>query len=276
MRRDRSYLIGVFLFVIFILLAPLGLFPALQNKLDESAQNLETYNAIPEKSLTWQGRNAYLSVPTGTDEETVKAAVSDISSIRGVRSTVLVYTLPLVEAAEAAPTTEENNGAVKASEEDTGQDSSPIQEDLAEQQIEETQGQDEVNQNASLETEETDDEVISEILAEDFNPIIFEIGTSTLKEEANTTIESVASAMKENPDLMLQLIGHADAMGDEDKNERLSIERAQKVMERLIASGVDADRISIEGKGETEPVADNETVEGRQQNRRVELIGMEN
>ncbi len=67
MKRKQYIWIGVILFLLLVLLGPLVAFPKLQMKLDQEVNGLESYQAIPTKSLNWQGRNAYLSVPEGMD-----------------------------------------------------------------------------------------------------------------------------------------------------------------------------------------------------------------
>jgi OOP family OmpA-OmpF porin len=66
--------------------------------------------------------------------------------------------------------------------------------------------------------------------------------------------------------------GHTDAIGSEEYNLILSKKRAQAVLDFMVSQGVAADRLSSEGYGESRPVADNETEEGRQKNRRVDLV----
>ncbi|MBQ9705267.1 MAG: OmpA family protein, partial [Paludibacteraceae bacterium] len=74
------------------------------------------------------------------------------------------------------------------------------------------------------------------------------------------------------PEVKIRIIGHTDAVGSEESNQRLSEGRAAAVRADLMARGVDASRIEAEGRGETEPVADNDTEEGRSRNRRVEFV----
>ena len=77
--------------------------------------------------------------------------------------------------------------------------------------------------------------------------------------------------MKENPSVSICIIGHTDNVGSDADNMRLSLGRSEAVRHDLITRGVDASRLEAIGKGETMPVATNDTEEGRAQNRRVEF-----
>ena len=76
--------------------------------------------------------------------------------------------------------------------------------------------------------------------------------------------------MAENPDYRVVLSGHTDSIGKEAYNQKLSVKRAEAVAKTLEGFGVSAEKISTVGYGETRPIADNKTKEGRAQNRRVE------
>jgi OOP family OmpA-OmpF porin len=75
----------------------------------------------------------------------------------------------------------------------------------------------------------------------------------------------------ENKEINAEIIGHTDADGDAEANRKLSQDRAEEVRQYLIQNGVEAQRVKATGKGESEPVADNKTAEGRAMNRRVEV-----
>ena len=77
--------------------------------------------------------------------------------------------------------------------------------------------------------------------------------------------------MNKHPEYDLAIEGHTDSQGDDAMNLDLSKRRAKRAMDYLISKGISKDRLSSEGFGETRPVADNSTSEGRAQNRRVEF-----
>ncbi len=103
----------------------------------------------------------------------------------------------------------------------------------------------------------------------------FETGSSTLTANARTILDSVARQLAARPELRVEIGGHTDSRGSDTYNQSLAEQRAQSVRAYLTEQGVGADRLSAVGYGETQPVADNETDEGQERNRRVELKVLE-
>lgn len=99
----------------------------------------------------------------------------------------------------------------------------------------------------------------------------FAFDKATLMINAKTLLDGVAAALARQPDIKVALQGHTDSRGADAYNLRLSDQRAKAVRDYLISSGIDAGRMTAAGFGETMPVADNATDEGRELNRRVEL-----
>ena len=99
----------------------------------------------------------------------------------------------------------------------------------------------------------------------------FAFGSSQIAPESEQTVADYAKFMEESPAFKVLIVGHTDNVGSDEKNMVLSQERADSVKAKLVEDGVDPDRIKTEGKGETQPVADNGTPEGRAQNRRIEV-----
>ncbi len=85
-------------------------------------------------------------------------------------------------------------------------------------------------------------------------------------------IGKVGKALKDDAECHFRVVGHSDTEGDEEINEKLSLERAQAVANMLMLSGVRRTQMSLETMGENEPRADNSTPSGRKLNRRVEII----
>lgn len=102
--------------------------------------------------------------------------------------------------------------------------------------------------------------------------VLFDTGEAELKPGAEKAIDYLADFLDENQERMLLIEGHTDSRGSDELNRELSKRRADAVMQALVAKGVNADRLKTEGHGEAYPVASNETMAGRQQNRRVEIV----
>ena len=104
-----------------------------------------------------------------------------------------------------------------------------------------------------------------------FDNILFDFGKTVLKPEATQVLDRLALFLKENRDKRVELEGHADAVGRETTNLRLSAKRAAAVKDYLVQQGIEASRISVQGFGGIKPVADGKTEAGRARNRRVEI-----
>ena len=101
--------------------------------------------------------------------------------------------------------------------------------------------------------------------------ILFITGSAKLQSKSYKGLNDVVDIMKANPDMLLKVDGHTDNVGKEDMNQTLSENRANSVKDYLVSKGIDADRITAEGHGETMPIATNNTAAGRKLNRRSEL-----
>jgi len=103
--------------------------------------------------------------------------------------------------------------------------------------------------------------------------IYFDVNKDMVKPESFATLKEIAQVLSENPTLRIKVIGHTDADGDNAANLDLSKRRAASVKDYLVKNfNADAARIETDGKGETEPVADNNTSVNKAKNRRVEFI----
>lgn len=103
--------------------------------------------------------------------------------------------------------------------------------------------------------------------------VLFETNKSKLFPNAEVKLSEVAKALtQQDPDSQIVVEGHADSQGDDQHNLELSQARAEAVREYLVAQGIAADRIVAKGYGETRPIADNKSAEGRANNRRVEIV----
>ncbi len=102
--------------------------------------------------------------------------------------------------------------------------------------------------------------------------VLFDAARAELKASANRTVLKLAQFMQLNPRRVVRIEGYTDNRGDKQENLELSRARAQTVADLLIDLGVDAKRLEVVGHGEDFPVAENASVRGRAQNRRVEIV----
>lgn len=102
--------------------------------------------------------------------------------------------------------------------------------------------------------------------------ILFDTGSDRIKPESTPTLQEIADMLTQHADLKLTIEGHTDNVGSAASNKSLSEQRAAAVKTYLVSKGIDAARIETAGLGDTKPAAPNTTPEGRQQNRRVELV----
>jgi OOP family OmpA-OmpF porin len=107
--------------------------------------------------------------------------------------------------------------------------------------------------------------------------IQFEVNKAIIKEESFSLLHDIGEVIKKNPQVKkISIEGHASAEGDPKRNKKLSDERSKAVMEFLVKKeGIDAARMSAKGWGVEKPIAANDTEEGREKNRRVEFLVME-
>lgn len=103
--------------------------------------------------------------------------------------------------------------------------------------------------------------------------ILFDTGTAVLKPESDLILEVVYTYLTSKPDLsIIRIEGHSDSQGMTEANQKMTEDRAAAVARALVARGLDCTRVLPVGFGETKPIADNATAEGRAQNRRIELV----
>ncbi len=101
--------------------------------------------------------------------------------------------------------------------------------------------------------------------------VYFATGKAKILGKSNELLNEVSSVIQAKPDIRVRVEGHTDNVGNDKKNMKLSQDRADAVKGYLVAAGIDESRLVAEGKGETTPIADNMTKEGRAENRRVEF-----
>jgi outer membrane protein OmpA-like peptidoglycan-associated protein len=112
---------------------------------------------------------------------------------------------------------------------------------------------------------------IIEVLKMAFDNLEFETAKDIIKEESKPSLDELAAVLLKKPTWKLEITGHTDNVGDDDKNMVLSKKRAESLKSYLVSKGVESTRLNTLFFGETKPIADNNTPEGRKKNRRVEM-----
>lgn len=106
--------------------------------------------------------------------------------------------------------------------------------------------------------------------------ILFSLDSSTIRPESTPTLEEIGTMLRDHPELRIRIEGHTDSTGDDAYNQTLSEERAAAVRDFLVEEyGIDGSRLESRGLGEASPADSNDTPEGRQNNRRVELVRLD-
>jgi OOP family OmpA-OmpF porin len=101
--------------------------------------------------------------------------------------------------------------------------------------------------------------------------VLFDFDKSVVKPEGRSKLDDLANKVKNINLEVVIAIGHADSIGSDEYNQKLSVRRAEAVKAYLVTKGVETNRVYTEGKGEKQPVASNKTKEGRAKNRRTEI-----
>jgi len=99
----------------------------------------------------------------------------------------------------------------------------------------------------------------------------YDFNKSTIRPSSFKSLDDLAEVMTLKPNLVIEIGGHTDNVGDDQSNELLSQRRAESVKQYLVKKGIKPERVQTKGYGESMPVADNDTNEGRQKNRRTEV-----
>ncbi|HLQ85526.1 MAG TPA: OmpA family protein [Salinisphaeraceae bacterium] len=100
----------------------------------------------------------------------------------------------------------------------------------------------------------------------------FAIDSATLSQQAQQTFNKIASVLRDYDKTIIHIVGHTDSTGSAEHNMRLSLERAQSVANFMAGRGINSQRMLTWGRGESQPIATNDTPQGRTRNRRVDIV----
>lgn len=125
----------------------------------------------------------------------------------------------------------------------------------------------EIGDNPNLAIRQTPEGIVI-----DLNAILFDVDSDRLTPASRADIAKIAALLKKYPDREFRVSGHTDSTGSPTHNQRLSENRARSVVRALVENGIDSKQLSYRGYGATRPAAGNDTPEGRQRNRRVEVL----
>jgi len=189
---------------------------------------------------------------TGEERVTEARARQDVAKAEADRNRVLLEAR--THEAEAAKAAAEQQAQVAQAQ--------AKEAEAARQQAEAAQ-----RQLADLQAKQTDRGMVLTL-----GDVLFDTAASTLKPGATSTIDRIASFLKENEGTKVIVEGHTDSRGSDEYNQQLSERRAQAVADALAFRGIDRSRVEAVGRGKALPVASNDTAAGQQQNRRVELV----
>jgi len=136
-----------------------------------------------------------------------------------------------------------------------------------------------IGQNMDKKAKELEEEMegvtiqrVEEGIAVSFDSgILFDFDSATLRREGHDNLRKLAKIIDRDDNTILMIVGHTDSRGDEDYNLRLSERRAEAASEFMVSEGLASSRIETVGRGELEPISDNDTDAGRQENRRIEV-----
>jgi outer membrane protein OmpA-like peptidoglycan-associated protein len=136
-----------------------------------------------------------------------------------------------------------------------------------------------IGRNMDRKAKELEDEMegvtiqrVEEGIAVSFDSgILFDFDSSTLRPASHENLRKLTTIINRDSDTILMIVGHTDSRGDEGYNMSLSERRARAASSFMMSQGLSASRIQIIGRGELEPIADNNTDAGRQKNRRIEV-----
>ncbi|RPF20602.1 OmpA family protein [Myceligenerans xiligouense] len=276
----------------------------IEGKLTTSSQAALTEAGLGDADVRFIGRDATVEADTATAASTAGAVVRDVTGVRIVQAVGPAGEVDLDSAAtgepedgdagdEAAGDEAAGDEAAEASAtedddaDDTGSRSDDTETDGAETDGAEAggtaaesaaAGDTAAGDTATSGSDDADAEPTTKEKAEaqddlvEIPNITFVTDSAQLTRDGRRVVRRAAEVLEEHPDVRVRIEGHTDSRGDADDNLKLSKQRAITVLDRLVDLGVDEDRLSFRGFGETDPLVEPRTFADLEKNRRVEFI----
>ncbi|PUB27162.1 outer membrane protein OmpA-like peptidoglycan-associated protein [Promicromonospora sp. AC04] len=243
-----------------------------ESTLTERAQGALSAAGLDDVDVELTGRDADVTAPTDTD---ALAAAEVVGGLPGVRTAAAYGPDGPVSAdaaadgsddsadAEASATPEASPSADDASPEATepASDDEPSDDGSSDDQ-----GDDSEKDEPTREEREAAQEDLVEI-----PNITFVTDSAKLTKDGRAVVRDAAEVLMEHPEVEVRIEGHTDSVGTEEENQRLSERRAEKVLDELVELGVDRDRLTSKGYGESDPLVVPKTFADLEKNRRVEF-----
>lgn len=248
-------------------------FPRVEESLDRESAKVESLAATEGATVEWNGRDGYLQVFPGT--ENAEQIAADLRLLKGSRDVEIAFvgvvtapTTTVPAATTVAPTTATPTttapGLTTASP--TTVAPTTTASTTATVQSVETEG---LTVDANEVAQTTQDE-LDKVFA--LQGIEFIFATATPTAETETVIDNVARILEQHPEVDVAIEGHTDSSGSGATNQALSERRANAIMAGLVDRGIAPSRLTAAGFGGSDPIESNETSDGRQRNRRVEIM----
>ncbi len=259
-QRTNSFILGLLLPLILGLIGFIALYwftqdskaEYIENDLNLKSNQLLKENQIGNAIVNVDGRDATLTgaVASQSRSDEIEQIIASMPGIRTVDNQLVV--------ARAEPGMTKPKVVIKPKLE-------PLPELEPEPEIE-------VAMTPEAEIETAQEEVVEELLQTlDLSGITFLFGSDEITEKGKLILNDVIRVLNEHKEFNVTVEGHTDNAGDDELNLQLSQQRAQSVLDYLSNNGIQPERLTASGFGETLPIASNDSVEGRAQNRRIEF-----
>lgn len=235
-----------------------------EDTLTESSQRALAAAGLARVDVELTGRDAAVTAPSDADALAGAQVVRDVTGVRTAEAFGPAGSVP-ADAVPAEPATPDAPPA--GTEPDTAPDTEPDTEPEPETASPEDEEADEPVRAPTRQEREAAQEDLVEIPT-----ITFVTDSARLTKDGRRVVRGAATVLEKHPEVEVRIEGHTDSIGSTEHNQRLSERRARTVLDRLVELGVDEDRLSAKGFGESDPLVVPTTSEDLEKNRRVEFV----